>query len=82
MLMDKYGQCVDAGIEDNSLLRVLVLGKDYRKEIRDKLNISPQVFTNCIKVLKDNNIVFEDSTKGVINPEYMFADTLTFKFSH
>lgn len=77
MLMDKYNKCVEAGIVDTEIVKVLVLGKDYRKEVREKLGISPQVFTNCIKVLKDAGIINED----IINKDYVFHDTLTFEFN-
>lgn len=47
----------------------VLLTADIREELRKQLSISAQTFSNCIRLLKDNNLISGEKGTFKINPE-------------
>jgi len=67
-------------ISSDSELYELLFSTKKRREIKEKLNISEQVFNNRFTALKKKNIIKEVNQEYSLNPMIIPLKEVTFKF--
>ncbi len=79
LFLSKYFDLKNTITSDTELYEVLFSTKK-RREIKEKLNISEQVFNNRFTALKKKNIIKEVNQEYSLNPMIIPLKEVTFKF--
>lgn len=79
LFLSKYFDLKNTITSDTELYEVLFSTKK-RREIKEKLNISEQVFNNRFTALKKKNIIREVNQEYSLNPMIIPLKEVTFKF--
>lgn len=79
LFIDKYFELKSTISLESELYEVLFSTKK-RREIKEKLNISEQVFNNRFTALKKKNIIRDINSEYSLNPLIIPLKEVTFKF--